>query len=178
MERKKKTSKRLEILNLISDVITSEDIYSTIKYEKLDEAKIKQYLFQPLQRVVVKIFNTILGYSEEYAKKIARSALRWEGDKQTTVNNFMFFGTQHRPDFDLELQDINIAIEIKRGDSGASIREGIGQSLVYTTFYDFCIYLFIDTSKDKSIKNSFSSDREKAFVTSLMEHYNIKFIVC
>ncbi|MDY7002303.1 MAG: hypothetical protein SVS15_11060 [Thermodesulfobacteriota bacterium] len=175
--RAKKTSRRMSILNDLLEVLMSKDIFETIHYHNRNESYIKQYLYQPLQRKISKMFEEYLCLKPSTANKRARTALRWEGDKKTTVNNFLFFGTQHRPDFDLFIDDLKIAIEIKRGESGTAIREGVGQSLVYTTHYDFCVYIFIDTSKDKKIVNAFTSDKEEEFVRLLWENNNVIFRV-
>lgn len=175
--RAKKTSRRTTVMDSIFDVITNVEIYETIKYRSLDEARIKQYIYQPLAQKVCNMFVDLAGYTKEKAKEKSRTALCWEGDQKTTVNNFVFFGVQHRPDFSLEILDTSFAIEIKRGESGADIRSGIGQSLVYSSRYDFCAYLFIDTSPDKKIVNAFSSDKERAFTEQLWENYNIRFEV-
>ena len=47
----------------------------------------------------------------------------------------------------MKLVGIRIAVEVKRGQSGSAIREGIGQALVYAASqdFDFVNYLFIDT---------------------------------
>ena len=72
---------------------------------------------------------------------------------------------------------MNIAIEFKRGESGNSLRSGIGQSLVYSTNYDFVMYLFIDTSKDQRIKNAQTGTKEAQLMMDLWNRYNIKFTV-
>ena len=64
----------------------------------------------------------------------------WEGDVNTTVNNFTFFGTQHRPDFVVKIDRLSVAVEVKKGETGSSLREGIGQSLelLYPSYF-ICI---------------------------------------
>ncbi|WP_207264776.1 hypothetical protein [Desulfovibrio sp. Huiquan2017] len=173
----KKSTRRVSILESIFDVLTDHEVYETINYRNLDESRIKQYLHQPLQRMTINVLQEHGGCQPDRAKTVARQALRWEGDQQTTVNNFMFFGVQHRPDFDLNILNTSFAIEIKRGQGGTDIRSGIGQSLVYTTLYDFCAYLFIDTSADKRVVNAFSSEREQAFVEKLWRDHNVMFKV-
>ena len=87
-----------------------------------------------------------------------------------------FMGANHRPDMAIN-NHISVAIEVKRGDNGASIREGIGQSIVYSTKYDFVVYLFIDINKNKCIKNSLGDPHEQQFIKMLWDRHNIKFIV-
>ena len=83
----------------------------------------------------------------------------WEGEANTNINNFTFFGTQH-PDFVVKIDKLKVAVEVKKGESGSSLREGIGQSLVYASAFDFVVYLYVDISKTKR------------FVTQKTEHKN------
>jgi hypothetical protein len=98
------------------------------------------------------IKNKGIGRSE--AKNQVKDMLLWEGNVKTTVKNIMFMGTQNRPDMVFEIADLKVAIEIKRGASGSDLRSGIGQSIIYSTHYDFVLTLFIDTSDDKRVFNS------------------------
>jgi hypothetical protein len=77
----------------------------------------------------------------------------------------------------LDMNGIKIAIEFKRGDKGSDLRAGIGQSMIYSTHYDFVLYLFIDTSGDKRIFNATGGVNEQEFVEMLWDQYNIKFTV-
>ena len=97
----------------------------------------------------------------------------------TTVNHIRFLGVQHRPDFVVKLVGIRIAVEVKRGQSGSAIREGIGQALVYAASqdFDFVNYLFIDTSRDKKIRDSLQQGLNAGFVASLWDFYNVRFHV-
>jgi hypothetical protein len=121
--------------------------------------------------------NTENGLELSKARKKIQKSLKWEGNVNTTVNNILFMGTQNRPDMLLDIDNMSIAIEFKRGDKGSDLRGGIGQSMIYATHFDFVVYLFIDTSKDKRIKNSTVSPNEEIFIKELWDKYNIKFIV-
>lgn len=101
----------------------------------------------------------------------------WEGDKQTSISNFNFMGVQHRPDFEIRIRDTVIAIEVKRGETGQAIRDGLGQALVYSQKYDFVIYLFIDKSKGKALRKATTKSKEKALLDSLWKHHNIRFAI-
>ena len=83
----------------------------------------------------------------------------------------------NRPDMIFEIDAMRIAIEFKRGDSGGALRSGLGQSLIYSTDYDFTIFLFIDTSQNGKIKNCRKSEEEESLIEDLWNRYNIKFIV-
>ena len=172
IKQKNKSGKRTAFLEKVMGALKHEDIYGTINYKTMNEDKIKMFIYPYL----LKELTEYLG-SEGYGKKsheMAKQMLLWEGNKKTTKNNFMIFGVQHRPDMLIE-NGINVAIEIKKGNNGASIREGIGQSIVYSSIYDFVIYLFVDTSKDKRILNSIVSDRESNLIQKLWQENNILF---
>jgi hypothetical protein len=116
------------------------------------------------------------GIDKAVAKDKIKKSLKWEGNVNTTINHILFMGTQNRPDMILEINGLKIAIEFKRGDKGSDLRSGIGQSMVYSTHYDFVLYLFIDTSKDKRIVNARGGVNETEFVELLWDQFNIKFV--
>jgi len=66
---------------------------------------------------------------------------------------------------------------VKKGKTGSAVRAGIGQAIVYTTKYDFVIYLFVDTSEGAKIKRSRNGRKERYVLNSLWENYNIHFSV-
>ncbi|MBA3018774.1 MAG: hypothetical protein KJ550_01345 [Proteobacteria bacterium] len=173
-----KSERRTWIIEQLLSAIKSDEIFHTLDYRNKTEAYIKQYMHQILKRCLLEIHRRISpGQKEDTLKRKASDSLMWEGDVNTTINHIRFLGVQHRPDFKVRVDGLNIAIEVKRGDSGAGIREGIGQSLVYAASedFDFVVYLFIDISKDKKILESLRRDRERAFVDSLWDKYNIRF---
>ena len=164
---KNKTGKRIEFLTSVMNGLKSKDIYDVIDYHSKDESEIKTFMYPYLIKELTEYYG-----SEKKAKK----NLLWEGNKQTTVNNMTFFGVQHRPDMVIN-GGLSIAVEIKKGDAGSAIREGIGQAMVYSTIYDFVLYLFIDISKDKKIKNTVTAENELKFAKDLWKNYNIIFEV-
>ena len=174
---KSKSGPRTKVINSIISTLKSPEIYNTINYRKQSEDKIKQFMYPYLLNKIAKLYEDQDKVSPKTAKKKAKEGLLWEGNVKTTVSNKLFLGAQHRPDFVVEYKDLTIAIEIKRGDNGSSLREGIGQSQVYSTHFDFTICLFIDTSKEKKILNASTSDEEKKFINRMWRNSNIKFIV-
>jgi len=174
---KSKSVNRNNLLDSIVKTLKSPDIYKTINYRKQSESKIKQYIYPYLLNTISKLYESSHGTTPEHAMKRAKEILLWEGNVNTTISNNKFMGTHHRPDLIVEFDDLRIAIEIKRGDDGSTIRESIGQSLVYSNMFDFTIVLFIDTSKDKRIVNSCSSYDEKKFIDRLWKSNNVKFEV-
>ncbi len=180
-----KSKRRTYIVDAIAECISSDKIFNTLDYRRKSEAFLKQYMHQPLQACLKKLYQESGGsLSENTLLAKVKDALLWEGDKKTIINNVRFLGVQHRPDFVIRFDNkLNIAVEIKRGESGASIREGIGQSLVYAVSdFDFVVFLFVDTSKDKKIRESSFNplsktfdERNKAFIESIWDNYNIRF---
>ena len=137
-------------------------------------------MHQPLQRRIRRLCEELFsGQSPKSIASKASEALFWEGDVNTTVNHIRFLGVQHRPDFVVKLVGIRIAVEVKRGQSGSAIREGIGQALVYAASedFDFVNYLFIDTSRDEKIRDSLQQGLNAGFVASLWDFYNVRFHV-
>ncbi len=176
----RKSARRVRVVFQILDVLMSKHIFTTLNYRQKSEAYIKQYMHQPLQDRLIEVHRELTPkVSDATLAKKAQASLSWEGDVKTTINHVRFLGAQHRPDFKIEIEDMQIAVEIKRGEAGAAVREGIGQSLVYacSTDYDFVIYLLVDTSKDKKILKSLESDVEEGFVESLWQNYNVRFRV-
>lgn len=176
----RKSGRRTAVVDQILDVLRSDHIFNTLDYRKKSEAYVKQYMHQPLQARVVEIYRSLTPKLREttLAKK-AQASLCWEADVKTTINHIRFLGVQHRPDFKIEIEGSRIAVEVKLGEAGTAVREGIGQSLVYacSTDYDFVVYLLIDTSKDKKIRKSLESDVERRFVEGLWQNYNVRFSV-
>jgi len=114
------------------------------------------------------------GLSKNKNKKAVES-FQWEQKLETTVNNFSVFSTNHRPDAVLSLDGIRIGIEIKKGDGGAALRSGLGQCVIYSSEFDFVVYLFVDTTPNENIKKSLKSDREKRIITDLWQNDNVMF---
>lgn len=174
----KKSARRTMIVDGIMDLLQSDIIYDTIDYRRRKEAWIKQYMHRPFIAKLKEIHaNLSPGVSDKTLDKKAKVSLLWEGDVNTTINHFLFLGVQHRPDFIVQIDGLRIAVEVKRGESGASVREGLGQSLVYASAFDFVCYVFVDVSKDKKVKRAISGKAEGFFVQRLWDEFNIRFDV-
>ena len=169
-----KTKKRIELLEGVYDVISHKDIYDTIDYKRKSEESIKQFMYQPLLQSFKKRMMSN-GIKEDKAHKLAEQSLTWEANKKTTLHNMVLFSTQHRPDMEFKIDGINVAIEIKKGKCGVDLRQGIGQCIVYSTKYDFVIFLFVDTSDDKKVFNSVTSRKEVDVIKGLWKNYNTMF---
>ena len=117
------------------------------------------------------------GFGRALAKEKARTMIKWEGNVKTTVKNIHFMGTANRPDMTVDFDGVSIAIEFKKGDRGSALREGFGQSIIYSTAYDFVIYMFIDTSDEGKILNGSTAVTEQNFLDNLWENFNVKFTI-
>lgn len=177
MKLKSKSQKRIAFIDYISEAVTHQDIFGTIKYQNQSEEKIKQFIYPHLVENLTEYVVKEQGLEKSDAKELVKKSLKWEGNVNTTVHHILFMGTQNRPDMVLEMNGIKIAIEFKRGDKGSDLRAGIGQSMIYSTHYDFVLFLFIDTSEDKRIFNATGGVNEQEFVRIMWDQYNTKFIV-
>lgn len=176
----RKSEQRTKLLNDIIEAMASHELFSDNVARKDSESTIQKTLFLRLERG--KALQKILtenkrAANSEIADKIALKQFSWEQDKNTSVKQFITFGTQHRPDAVLDLGDMRIAIEIKKGDSGTAIRSGLGQALLYAHEYDFCAYFFVDTTPGLNIKNSINGEKEQEIISQLWEENNVKFVV-
>lgn len=177
MKQKSKSQKRINLISLINEAITHDDIFRTIDYKKQTEDKIKQFIFPHLVDTLAESLVDRRGMTKEVAKGYVKKCLKWEGNVNTVVNHILFMGTQNRPDMILDMDGLKIAIEFKVGDKGSDLRCGIGQSMIYSTHYDFVVCLMIDTTEDKRILNSRGGVNETNFVDLLWNKFNIKFTV-
>lgn len=177
MKLASKSKKRLELLNSIQEGITTRDIFETIDYKSQSEDKIKQFIYPHLLDQLTEYVMDKKGFGRALAKERARTMIKWEGNVKTTVKNMQFMGTANRPDMTVEADGVKIAIEFKKGDRGSALREGFGQSIIYSTVFDFVIYMFIDTSDGSKIVNGATAITEQNFLENLWENFNVKFTV-
>lgn len=177
MKLANKSTKRQNVIETICEGITHREIFETIDYKNQSEDKIKQFTYPILVNSLTNFLVKVRGKDRDRARNFVKERLLWEGNIKTTVHHTRFMGTMNRPDMIFEIDATKIAIEFKRGDSGGALRSGIGQSLIYSTDYDFTIFLFIDTSKDGKIKNCKKSEEEQWLIDDLWKRYNIKFLV-
>jgi hypothetical protein len=170
----RKTARRLLIIDHIMDSLLNPSVYRIIG-TGCSEQQLKSFIYTQFRNDLVKLYCQIEpGLSQASCEQKARDSLYWEGDKITTVNNLLLFGVQHRPDFMVLMPEARIAIEIKRGDSGQHVRDAIGQSIVYASHFDFTCCVIVDTTRDKRIRASLSSQREQTALIRLWESFNIR----
>lgn len=177
MKLSSKSKSRLELLDLITEGITSRDVFDTINYKGQSEDKIKQFIYPHLLDSLTEWIVKKKDFSRALAKEKAKTMLKWEGNINTTINHTHFMGTANRPDMIVETGDLKIAIEFKRGTSGSDLRSGFGQCMIYSTTYDFVLYMFIDTTSDSKIVKASSGIAEQNFIEDLWNNFNIKFVI-
>ena len=169
-----KGRRRVKNIKAILETLKStDDIYDIIDYRNASETKIKQFMYHPLIKTLSQIIKDT-GYRKDCVQH-AKNVLLWESNKGQTLNNVTLFNVQHRPDFVVNMKNYNIAIEIKRGKNGSDLRSGLGQCVVYSKCYDYVVYLFVDTSSDKRIRDSLTQKKEKEIVDDLWKSYNVLF---
>lgn len=178
MPTTRKSRRRTAIVEHLATALKSPAIYRTLDYRQKSESSIKQYMHRIILDRLCSMHRELCpGLRDETLRRKAEDSLFWEGDVTTTINNFLFLGVQHRPDFKVRVDGLWIAVEVKRGESGSAVREGLGQALVYSHEFDFVVYLFVDTSRDKKIVASLSGAEEHRLVERLWNHDNIRFEV-
>jgi len=179
MQKTAQTKKRASLVDAIIESLEKNDIFLGIVSNKNDtEVQIQKALFLRLENELPTILSKHFKFSEKKSKKIVEEGFKWEQKLSTSVPSFNFFETNHRPDSVLEIKkEFRIAIELKKGDSGQSLRSGIGQALVYSTQFNFTIYLFVDTTPGRDIKSSSKGDKEQALINSLWKSFNVKLVV-
>ena len=177
MKLASKSKNRIAILEMIQDGISSGEIFETIDYKNQSEDKIKQFIYPNLLNKLTDYVMERKGFSRSLAREKAKTMIKWEGNKNTTVKNIHFMGTANRPDMTVEIGGVKIAIEIKKGNRGSALREGFGQAMIYSTSFDFVLYQFIDTSEDSRIVNGATAITEQAFLNNIWDNFNIKFTV-
>ena len=143
------------------------------KSEKQIQTEIRPLLIQFLEHYFAEA-----GYKDSVAK--ANKSFYWEGqegqygkDRKTT------FGTRNYPDFIITSPYL-IAIEYKQSQSGSTVKQGIGQSIMHTLCeeFHFVYYLFHDENKDKRIEKSKEDKRESFIIDKMWDDFNvlIKFV--
>lgn len=177
MKLASKSKNRLAILDMIQDGISTKEIFETIDYKKQSEDKIKQFIYPNLLNKLTDYIMDKKGFNRSLAREKAKTMIKWEGNVNTTVRNIQFMGTANRPDMTLDIEGVNIAIEVKKGNRGSALREGFGQAMIYSTIFDFVLYLFIDTSEDNRIINGSTAITEENFLENIWNNFNIKFVV-
>ncbi len=174
MSLAKKTVRRVELLESIMSRMKNHSMFSKKVSRNSDTENVIQknlflYLEEKLDEYLIKY-----GINDKKSKELVTD-FQWEQKLTTTVNNFTVFSTNHRPDAILDLGDFRIGIEIKKGDGGSALRSGLGQCLLYSTEFDFILYLFVDITPNQNIQKSTDGLREKDVIENLWQSHNVMF---
>jgi hypothetical protein len=176
----KKSAKRIKFINAIFSGLDDKKTFSMIGSGK-NESSVADHVSHTLSNALEKYYREVFPHqSERSILRKTEDSLLWEGNKNTTVNNISFMGTQSRPDFVAQFDGLRIAIELKRGENAQKVRDLLGQCLVYSTQFEFSCALFVDTSTDKKVKRAFcepGNTLEKQLLDSLWQNYNIKIVI-
>ena len=174
-----KSIKRTALIDSLANELIDHELFSdNVKRDRDTEKQIQKSLFLRMEKTgLQKVLTENLDMKSNKIKEVIKKDFAWEQDINTTVNQITMFATQHRPDAVLKVNDLTIAIEIKKGKDGSSIRSGIGQSIIYSKNYDFVIFVYVDISEGRNIKNSVTATKEQEVINELWENYNVKFVV-
>ncbi len=176
--RAKKSRKRVQIIDTITRAAASPKILTVASPASLKENSVRMAIHGGLLNGVEDIYASLSPtVSERRNQSKAAESVIIEAGGGTVINNLQLFGTQHRPDFEVKVDGLKIAIEVKVGDSGQQIREGIGQAIVYSTKYDFVVYLFVDNSPNKKVLSSVYGLQEQHLAEQLWSEFNVRFHV-
>lgn len=176
MKIKRKGKRLKQFIGEILEIMKShENLGPNIGRKGKSERAIQDSVFSRLNQRLPELVTNHYGYSKKAAKEKVDENFHFENKTTCHVQTFPFFNMNHRPDAEFEINNTTIGFEIKKGKSGAAIRAGIGQSIVYATQFDFVLYFFVDTSKNRDIKNVEEGTRESELISSLWNNYNIVF---
>jgi hypothetical protein len=179
MKLASKSKNRIAILDMVQDGISThnQELFETTDYKNKSEDDIKKIIYPNLLNKVTEYVMGKKGFNRSLAREKAKTMIRWEGNTYNSVKPIHFMGIDSRPDMSLDINGVKVAIKFKKGNRGQELREGFGQSLIYSTVYDFVIYMFIDTSEDNRIINGAESVTEQRFLDNIWDNFNIKFVI-
>lgn len=174
----RKSAHRIAITDGIMGGLMSDSVFGVIGSGH-NEASVAGHLHHSLLTAREKVHCSLDPTASPAAlAKRAASCLLWEGNINTTINHIQFLGTQHRPDFIVQMDDIRVAIEVKRGESGAAVREALGQCLVNASHFEFTCCVLVDTSRDKKLKRAYATGSAERFMLDrLWNDKNVRLAV-
>jgi len=168
MKLASKSKNRLELLDAIQEGILIEDSSKTLE-------EIKEEIYPSLLERVSTWVTEKKGFTGGLAKEKAKTMIKFESAKTTGVRDTHFMGTSNKPNITVESAGIKVAIEFIKGSKGSDLRESIGKSMIYSTAYDFVMFVFIDATEDSRIKAGSKSITERYFLNNLWDNFNVKF---
>lgn len=121
----KKTAARMKIIKGIVSCLNSDDVFKGVTVENWSEKELSIQLHNFLRGGMKIIFQKLHpGQSDKKITQRVDKAVLWEGASDKTIRAIPIFGTRHRPDFAIHVKGIKIAVEIKKGEGGSSLRGG------------------------------------------------------
>jgi hypothetical protein len=174
----RKSAKRVHIINKVISIFSHPSIFEVVNRYSWSEERIQTYMYKELSEGMLEIFRDIYpNYQETTILRKADNSINWSGHRGKTIHNLSVLGVLHRPDFEVEVDGTKMAVEVKKGEDGSSVREGIGQSLFYSAGYHFVIYVLVDSTQDFQIRESIERLPEKAIIDGLWNNFNIRLQV-
>ncbi len=168
---KNKSAKLVKFLEQLHDyIVTNPQFRKDIGNRS--ESQIQTEI-RPLIIEYLKNYYAAAGYKDPVAK--ANKAFYWEGQEgQYGRERRTTFGSRNYPDF-IITEPYLVAIEYKQSESGSTVKQGIGQSIMHTLCEEFhYVYLlFHDQSKKKIIQGSLENEREKFIIEKMWSDYNL-----
>ncbi len=172
MKQASKSQKRVEFLEVLAKALSSEEVFEHIDYESMTHHQCKKFFKERLKEYLTQYALEDLELEEDKANELVESSLDFSEE-----NNIMFMGTKNDPFLIVDMHGVKIAIELKKGKRGIDLKDGIAQSMIYSTYYDFVLFLFMDVSEEKRIVNAQGGVNEKSLVSELWKQWNIKFMI-
>ena len=172
MKQASKSQKRIDFLEVIREALSSPVVFEHIDYETKTVAQCKKFFHSQLVEHLSAYASETLEMEEDKIPDFIEESLDFSED-----NNIMFMGTKNDPFLVIDMHGVKTAVELKKGKRGIDLKDCIAQSMIYSTHFDFVLYLFMDVSEEKRIVNSQGGVNEKSFVNELWKSYNIKLII-
>jgi hypothetical protein len=175
MKLASKSKKRLDLLNAIQEGILKFNIPKPINTSGHDSKK--NDIYSHVLLVLTEFVMIKHKFCRGLAREKSRTMIKWEGNSNTNVKDIRFMGITNRPKMTIESDGVIIAIESIEGGNLSVLKEAIAQSMIYSTAYDFVIYMFVDNSKEHRILNGSSLENEKKFLQNMWDNFNVKFTI-
>jgi hypothetical protein len=171
----RKTARRIRIIDGVMDALMSQSVFGIIGNGR-NEAAVAHKMHSEIVKSLTSLHRELdTNAPEALVEKRARECLLWEGDINTTINHIQFLGAQHRPDFIVQIDEIRIAIELKRGSDGSCVRNALGQCIVYASQFDFSCCVIVDTTRDKKLSRAYGEGTTEALMLDrLWDQFNIR----
>ena len=168
---KKKTKRVIRFLEELHLTITNDPQFRKDTRRK-SETQIQTEIRPLIIDYLIKYFAS-LDYKDAVAK--ANKSFYWEGQEGTLgIKRKLTLGARNYPDFIIQ-DPYLIAIEYKQSESGSTIKQGIGQSIMHTLSgdFDYVYYLFHDQHNEKRIRDSLLNEKEIEIVKLMWDQFNV-----